>query len=101
MTPQCTFIKSDGKRCRGRAMRGSEFCGPHHDRAAKHRRAAKRRASRAKQQVQPRLGSVALYRPDPAVREAALERIRLALEMEPELERELDEAFDRAVAKDV
>ena len=82
-------------------MRGSEFCGPHHDRAAKHRRAAKRRASKAKRQVQPRLGSVAIYRPDPVVREAALERIRLGLQMESELDRELSEAFDRAIAKDV
>lgn len=31
MTPQCEYVKRDGSRCRGRAMHGHRYCGPHVD----------------------------------------------------------------------
>ena len=68
-------------------MKGSAFCGPHHDQTPKRRRDRKQKVQRK--------GSVAVYRPDPAVREAALARIRLALSMERELEDELERVLER------
>lgn len=31
MTYQCEAIKANGQRCRGRAMQGARYCGPHLD----------------------------------------------------------------------
>ncbi len=48
MTERCTYIKLEGGRCRGVAVRGSDLCAAHHPDTQARRRAGARRGGRAR-----------------------------------------------------
>ena len=48
MMPRCAFIKGDGERCRGVAIRASDYCAAHDPSTQERRRAGASRGGRAR-----------------------------------------------------